>query len=158
MLPLGFFNRRGQVHHRIGDPLNFARGVSVKSTRLLAKRHFGWCWERFRIKAGGPMLARKDTMPSRRTKFLSRSRYIINLSDDATEFQIPGHRSFGRFLCLHINSKVQDANAIAIQRFAKTSTNKPALVEESCAAFATRLGINGFTAIKSQIVDESGLG
>ena len=97
MVQLGFFDRRGQVHHRISDPLHPARGVSVKSTRRLAERHYGWRWERFRIKPGGSDVDAKgyDVIPPREI-LISRSLY--NLSNFATEFQIPSRHSFVLFL------------------------------------------------------------
>lgn len=61
---------------------------------------------------------------------------LYNLSDDATEFQILDRHSFGRFLGLHISSKVPDATTI--WRF-REDLIKAGIVEELFTFFDTQL-------------------
>jgi IS5 family transposase len=77
---------------------------------------------------------------------------LYNLSDDATEFQILDRHSFGRFLGLHISSKVPDATTI--WRFREDLT-KAGIIEELFVTFEAHLRANGFMAMKGQIVDAS---
>lgn len=77
---------------------------------------------------------------------------LYNLSDDATEFQILDRHSFGRFLGLHISSKVPDATTI--WRF-REDLIKAEMVDVLFATFDACLRANGFTAMKGQIVDAS---
>jgi IS5 family transposase len=77
---------------------------------------------------------------------------LYNLSDDATEFQILDRHSFGRFLGLHISSKVPDATTI--WRF-REDLSKAGIIEDLFATFDAHLRANGFTAMKGQIVDAS---
>jgi IS5 family transposase len=77
---------------------------------------------------------------------------LYNLSDDAIEFQILDRHSFGRFLGLHISSKVPDATTI--WRF-REDLSKAGIIEELFATFDAHLGANGFMAMKGQIVDAS---
>lgn len=77
---------------------------------------------------------------------------LYNLSDDATEFQILDRHSFGRFLGLHIGSKVPDATTI--WRF-REDLAKAGIVDNLFASFEAHLNANGFMAMKGQIVDAS---
>lgn len=77
---------------------------------------------------------------------------LYNLSDDVTEFQILDRHSFGRFLDLHISSKVPDATTI--WRF-REDLIKAGIIEDLFATFDAHLRANGFMAMKGQIVDAS---
>lgn len=77
---------------------------------------------------------------------------LYNLSDDATEFQILDRHSFGRFLGLHIGSKVPDATTI--WRF-REDLIEEGIVEELFRTFEAHLREHGFLAMKGQIVDAS---
>jgi IS5 family transposase len=77
---------------------------------------------------------------------------LYNLSDDATEFQILDRHSFGRFLALHIGSKVPDATTI--WRF-RQDLIEAGVIEELFNAFDAHLRDHGFMAMKGQIVDAS---
>lgn len=77
---------------------------------------------------------------------------LYNLSDDVTEFQILDRHSFGRFLGLHISSKVPDATTI--WRF-REDLIKAGVISDLFATFDEHLRANGFMAMKGQIVDAS---
>lgn len=77
---------------------------------------------------------------------------LYNLSDDSTEFQILDRHSFGRFLGLHIGSKVPDATTI--WRF-REDLIVEGIIEELFDAFDAHLRERGFMAMKGQIVDAS---
>lgn len=77
---------------------------------------------------------------------------LYNLSDDVTEFQILDRHSFGRFLGLHISSKVPDATTI--WRF-REDLSKAGIIKELFATFDANLRANGFVAMRGQIVDAS---
>ena len=77
---------------------------------------------------------------------------LYNLSDDATEFQILDRHSFGRFLGLHLGSKVPDATTI--WRFRQDLIDA-GVVEELFDSFEDHLRDHGFMAMKGQIVDAS---
>lgn len=77
---------------------------------------------------------------------------LYNLSDDATEFQILDRHSFGRFLGIHVSSKVPDATTI--WRF-REDLLKAGIIEDLFATFDAHLHANGFMAMKGQIVDAS---
>jgi IS5 family transposase len=77
---------------------------------------------------------------------------LYNLSDDATEFQILDRHSFGRFLGLHLGSKVPDATTI--WRF-RQDLAAAGVVKELFDAFEAHLCDHGFMAMKGQIVDAS---
>jgi IS5 family transposase len=77
---------------------------------------------------------------------------LYNLSDDATEFQILDRHSFGRFLGLHIGSKIPDATTI--WRF-RQDLIAAGVIEELFNTFDTHLRDHGFMAMKGQIVDAS---
>lgn len=77
---------------------------------------------------------------------------LYNLSDDATEFQILDRVSFGRFLGLHIGSKVPDATTL--WRFRQDLVDADA-IDELFGIFDTHLRESGFMAMKGQIVDAS---
>ena len=77
---------------------------------------------------------------------------LYNLSDDATEFQILDRHSFGRFLGLHLGSKVPDATTI--WRF-RQDLAAAGVVKELFDTFEAHLRDHGFMAMKGQIVDAS---
>jgi len=77
---------------------------------------------------------------------------LYNLSDDATEFQILDRYSFGRFLGLHLGSKIPDATTI--WRF-RQDLITAGVIEELFNTFDTHLRNHGFMAMKGQIVDAS---
>jgi IS5 family transposase len=77
---------------------------------------------------------------------------LYNLSDDATEFQILDRHSFGRFLGLHLGSKVPDATTI--WRF-RQDLIEAGVVEGLFDTFDAHLRGHGFMAMKGQIVDAS---
>ena len=77
---------------------------------------------------------------------------LYNLSDEVTEFQILDRHSFGRFLGLHISSKVPDATTLWLFR---EDLGKAGIIKELFATFDTQLNANGFMAMKGQIVDAS---
>jgi IS5 family transposase len=77
---------------------------------------------------------------------------LYNLSDDATEFQILDRHSFGRFLGLHLGSKVPDATTI--WRF-RQDLVAAGVIEELFNSFDAHLRNHGFMALKGQIVDAS---
>ena len=77
---------------------------------------------------------------------------LYNLSDDATEFQILDRHSFGRFLGLHLGSKVPDATTI--WRF-RQDLVETGVVKELFDTFEAHLRDHGFMAMKGQIVDAS---
>ena len=77
---------------------------------------------------------------------------LYNLSDDATEFQILDRHSFGRFLGLHLGSKVPDATTI--WRF-RQDLVEAGVVKELFDTFEAHLRDHGFMAMKGQIVDAS---
>ena len=77
---------------------------------------------------------------------------LYNLSDDATEFQILDRYSFGRFLGLHLGSKIPDATTI--WRF-RQDLIAAGVIEELFTTFDTHLRNHGFMAMKGQIVDAS---
>jgi IS5 family transposase len=77
---------------------------------------------------------------------------LYNLSDDATEFQILDRHSFGRFLGLHLGSKVPDATTI--WRFRQDLVGA-GVVKELFDTFEAHLRDHGFMAMKGQIVDAS---
>jgi len=77
---------------------------------------------------------------------------LYNLSDDATEFQILDRYSFGRFLGLHLGSKIPDATTI--WRF-RQDLIAAGVIEELFNTFDTHLRNHGFMAMKGQIVDAS---
>lgn len=77
---------------------------------------------------------------------------LYNLSDDATEFQILDRYSFGRFLGLHLGSKIPDATTI--WRF-RQDLIAAGVIEELFNSFDTHLRNHGFMAMKGQIVDAS---
>lgn len=71
---------------------------------------------------------------------------------NATEYQILDRHSFGRFLGLHIGSKVPDATTI--WRFREDLINA-GVIEEQFAQFEIHLQECGYMALKGQIVDAS---
>ncbi|RUM38721.1 MAG: IS5 family transposase [Desulfobulbus sp.] len=77
---------------------------------------------------------------------------LYNLSDDATEFQILDRISFGRFLGLHLGSKVPDATTL--WRFRQDLVNAD-VMKELFSIFDDHLRDHGFMAMKGQIVDAS---
>jgi IS5 family transposase len=77
---------------------------------------------------------------------------LYNLSDDATEFQILDRHSFGRFLGLHLGSKVPDATTI--WRF-RQDLAVAGVFKELFNGFDAHLCDHGFMAMKGQIVDAS---
>lgn len=77
---------------------------------------------------------------------------LYNLSDDATEFQILDRYSFGRFLGLHLGSKIPDATTI--WRF-RQDLIAAGVIKELFNTFDTHLRNHGFMAMKGQIVDAS---
>lgn len=77
---------------------------------------------------------------------------LYNLSDDATEFQILDRHSFGRFLGLHLGSKVPDATTI--WRF-RQDLAAAGVFKELFNGFDAHLCDHGFMAMKGQIVDAS---
>ena len=77
---------------------------------------------------------------------------LYNLSDDATEFQILDRHSFGRFLGLHVGSKVPDATTF--WRFRQDLVDA-GVVEELFSVFDAHLREHGFMAMKGQIIDAS---
>jgi len=77
---------------------------------------------------------------------------LYNLSDDATEFQILDRVSFGRFLGLHLGSKVPDATTL--WRFRQDLVDADVMKELFCI-FDEHLRDHGFMAMKGQIVDAS---
>lgn len=77
---------------------------------------------------------------------------LYNLSDDAMEFQILDRHSFGRFLGLHLGSKVPDATTI--WRF-REDLIRGGIIKELFDTFDAHLRDHGFIAMKGQIVDAS---
>ena len=77
---------------------------------------------------------------------------LYNLSDDSTEMQILDRLSFMRFLGLSIGQSVPDATTVWNFREMLTTAG---VVEDLFKQFDSYLHVNGFKAMKGQIVDAS---
>ncbi len=77
---------------------------------------------------------------------------LYNLSDDATEYQIPDRHSFCRFPGLHTGSKIPDATTIWLFR---QDLKHAGIIEELFTQIEVHLQEGDYTAMNGHIVDAS---